>query len=440
MAKQDGNTAADQAYDADIRRLVMCYGKTLSLFKLSAVMIPISGFADCSSHGVVTYICMDTTAAECAPAPGLTQTAAIPLETARQSATDAEHAALFEHCDAITAQFQLVVSMGNAIRRRDALQLDLDTLITAGADLVTIGLAGKELQAAIVVVTQQPMSEEDHLTLADRHEALVQNVTDTCKDLLAAAQYDAVITLGRKLKELQAAKASTEEQVRSAKVAELILSSSAVATQFAHVPALLDAIQTRDELQRELTSLRNDGDNFYEIVSVGTALKAAKTAVAQQALSEAHYLTLTERQAALVQDIKDQCSRLADAEEYDALEALGLKLAEQSACNLQRGVHSAAAAPVAVVLEKPTTAVPETFKADALPAPPLVYSDLLAPALSLPTHAPSTPDNSPDNSPDWVDVADTSSTAISNSENILLTTTDDHNCVAALTALPFSEK
>jgi hypothetical protein len=141
-------------------------------------------------------------------------------------------------------------------------------------------------------------------------------------------------------------------------------------------------------------------------------------------LSETNYLTLTERQAALLQDIKDQCSRLADAEEYDALEALGLKLAELSACNLQRGVHSAAAAPVAVVLEKPTTAVPETFKADALPAPPLVYSDLLAPALSLPTHAPSTPDNSPD----WVDVADTSST------------TDDHNCVAALTALPLSEK
>jgi DnaJ-domain-containing protein 1 len=424
MAKQDGNTAADQAYDADIRRLVMCYGKTLSLFKLSAVMIPISGFADCSSHGVVTRICMDTTAVECAPAPGLTQTAGTAQRAVQQSTTNAEHSALSEQCNTITAQFQLVEAMGNAIRRRDALQLDLDTLIAAGADLVTTGLAGKDLQAAIAAVAQQPMSEEDYLTLVDRHEALVQNVTDTCKGLLGAAQYDAVIALGTKLKKLQTAKASAEEQVRSAKVAELILSCSAVATQFAHVPVLLDAIQTRDELQRELTSLRDDGDNFYEIVRVGTALKAAKAAVAQQPLSETNYLTLTERQAALLQDIKDQCSRLADAEEYDALEALGLKLAELSACNLQRGVHSAAAAPVAVVLEKPTTAVPETFKADALPAPPLVYSDLLAPALSLPTHAPSTPDNSPD----WVDVADTSST------------TDDHNCVAALTALPLSEK
>jgi hypothetical protein len=390
-------------------------------------MIPISGFADSSSHGVVTGICMDTTAAECAPAPGLTQTAGIPLEAARQSATDAEHSALFEHCDAITAQFQIVVPMGNAIRRRNALQLDLDTLITAGADLVTIGLAGKELQAAIVVVTQQPMSEEDYLTLADRYDVLVQNVTDTCKDLLAAAQYDVVIALGTKLKKLQTAKASTEEQVRSAKVAELILSCSAVATQFAHVPVLLDAIQTRDELQRELTSVREKGNNFKDVVRVGTALKVAKAVVTQQPLSEAHYLTLTERQAALVQDMEDQCGRLADAEDYEALEALEGKLAELSALHVQLGVL-----PVAAAQDEPTTAASEIRTANAPLTPPPADSDPLA-ALPLPTHALSTPDNSPD----WVDVADTHSTAASDSEGILVATAVDQDRLAVLTALPF---
>jgi predicted ATPase len=88
------------------------------------------------------------------------------------------------------------------------------------------------------------------------------------------------------------------------------------------VPALQNAIHSRDELHREITQLRNIGSNFKDIVRVGKALQAAKAAVALQPLSEEDYLTLAEKHTAVVEDVTYQCERLADAEDYDALEAL----------------------------------------------------------------------------------------------------------------------
>jgi hypothetical protein len=361
--------------------------------------------------------------------PELLQADALTSAPIQQPIMCATAAELARACDNIAAQFE---PLRDAIQHSDVLQLNLYALIAAGADLVTIGLAGKEVQAAIAVVAQQSRSEEDYLMLADRYKALVQNVTDTCKDLLAAAQYDAVITLGTKLKELQAAKASAEEQVKAAHTTAPILLCAAVA---AHVPVPRNTIRTRDELQSELTSVREMGNTSKDVERVGIVLKAAKAAVAQQPLLEADYLTLSDRRAVMVQKVTDQCERLTDAEDYDALEALESELAELSACNVQRDANSVVAASDAVVSEASITADPETlavkFTLTLLPADPALPA-----ALSLPTNAPSPADDSPD----WVDVADNLSTVTSDSEGIAVATADDQDREVALTALPFSEK
>jgi phage host-nuclease inhibitor protein Gam len=97
-----------------------------------------------------------------------------------------------------------------------------------------------------------------------------------------------------------------------------------VIAQFAHVPALRDAIQQRDELQRELATL--DTADAEEIARVGTAHKAAIAAVLQQSLSEDDYLTLSSRHAALVQEVTVMGLEMADTGEFDAVELLGAKL------------------------------------------------------------------------------------------------------------------
>jgi cell fate (sporulation/competence/biofilm development) regulator YlbF (YheA/YmcA/DUF963 family) len=94
------------------------------------------------------------------------------------------------------------------------------------------------------------------------------------------------------------------------------------------VSALRDAIQHRDELQREFTALNAAKTNFKEIARVGTAHKAAVAAVVQLPMSEKDCLTLFGRHAALVQKVKASGIEMADAGEFDVVELLGAKLEE----------------------------------------------------------------------------------------------------------------
>jgi hypothetical protein len=79
--------------------------------------------------------------------------------------------------------------------------------------------------------------------------------------------------------------------VISAQVAEC----DAVVAQLAHVPALREAIQQRDQLHSVFSALNAAKTNFMEIARVGTAHKAAIAAVLQLQLSEEDYLTLADR-------------------------------------------------------------------------------------------------------------------------------------------------
>jgi hypothetical protein len=118
-----------------------------------------------------------------------------------------------------------------------------------------------------------------------------------------------------------------------AKHAVLLGECDTMISQFAQVPVLRDAILHRDALQRDLDAL-NAETNFTEIASVGTAHLAAMAAVRQQPLSEEDYLKLKDRHAALVQKVTLTCEVLADAEDYDAVTVLGVKLNELKALNV----------------------------------------------------------------------------------------------------------
>jgi hypothetical protein len=361
------------------------------------------------------------------------------------------HLALLNECDTAISQFKQVPNLWALLKKRTEQQLALDLLATTSDDWEAVGTAGKMVETVTAAVLQQPLSEADYWGLASRYEALVQKMANTCKDLQAARQYDSVIALGAKLKELKEAWNTAVEQVEAvhyaavadAKAAELwqlTLSCDAVAAQFAYVPALQNAIQIRDSLQGELTSLRGSGSNFREIVRVGTALKAAKAAVAQQQLSEANYLTLPDRHAALVQKVTDQCKKLADAEDYDALEALAIKLEELILLDVKRGaishlpVHEGT---VNAIPQVTVAAAPEeaSARAAAVPEPtPLCKPPALA--LCLPTYPPATEGDSPD----WLDVGGPASTESSGSDDISVASTTEPDRVELFSALPFHVK
>jgi hypothetical protein len=104
--------------------------------------------------------------------------------------------------------------------------------------------------------------------------------------------------------------------------------------EFADVPALKDAMQRRDELQREFTALNAAKTNFKEIARVGAAHKAAVATVSRLSRCEKDYAMLADRHAALVLKVTTMCVELADAGDFDALSTLATKLEELKALDV----------------------------------------------------------------------------------------------------------
>jgi hypothetical protein len=88
------------------------------------------------------------------------------------------------------------------LKRRNALRAQYDALDAAGEDFKAIAAValGLQLQAS----ETGRLTEKDYLTLADRHAALVQRVTERCKELTKAREFAAVTTLGTQLSALKA--------------------------------------------------------------------------------------------------------------------------------------------------------------------------------------------------------------------------------------------
>jgi hypothetical protein len=75
------------------------------------------------------------------------------------------------------------------IQQTQLLQAQFDAAEAAAEDFVLIGTLGTQLQQLEKESAQLSLSEEDYLTLADRHAALVQQVTDQCRNLKAAGHF-----------------------------------------------------------------------------------------------------------------------------------------------------------------------------------------------------------------------------------------------------------
>jgi serine/threonine protein kinase len=107
--------------------------------------------------------------------------------------------------------------------------------------------------------------------------------------------------------------------------AALFRECDTVIAQFAHVPALRDAIQQRDDLQTQLGAAAKR-QNYTMVTVLGMKLTALQETIARMPLSEEIYRTLPMRQATLEQKVALQCEDLTTAHNWAAIEPLAAKL------------------------------------------------------------------------------------------------------------------
>jgi hypothetical protein len=124
----------------------------------------------------------------------------------------APHCPLLSECDTIIKEVKSAPCLRDAIQRRNELKGELAALNAAKTPFKMMAGVGTAHKAAVAAVLQQPLSEEDYLTLAGRHESLLRKVRETCKQLADAENHDALATLGAKLDELEALDVSTLPQ------------------------------------------------------------------------------------------------------------------------------------------------------------------------------------------------------------------------------------
>jgi hypothetical protein len=104
---------------------------------------------------------------------------------------------------------KLLAELANAPARRDLdqrkgkVQAQFDAA-DAADDFLLVAKLGMQLQQLEKESAQLPLSEEDYLTLADRHAALVQRVTDQCKELKVAKDFVALAAVAEHLGALKA--------------------------------------------------------------------------------------------------------------------------------------------------------------------------------------------------------------------------------------------
>jgi formyltetrahydrofolate synthetase len=290
----------------------------------------------------------------------------------------APHAVFMRECYAIITQFSHAPAVRAAVQQRDELQREFTALNAAKANFKEIARVGTAHKAAVTTVSKQWPAEEDYLTLADRHAALLQKLTAVCKELVDAEDYETVTVIGAQLKELKALDASSLPSSRdnhtdtnNAKPAAPPRTHCCVpdcglvegecdvlVAQLANVTRTQKAIQHRDELHDALRALKVAMADFEAIGQAGKALKAANAELAQLPLSEEDYLKLADRHAALVQKVSTTCAELSDAGEFDALEALAAKLEELKALDVSALPQSWANDPV-LAPAPPTTSAEE---------------------------------------------------------------------------------
>jgi hypothetical protein len=112
-------------------------------------------------------------------------------------------------CADLLRQITLAPRRAVLLHQRAALELQLHTAMRATTeDFVLIGTLGTQLQELQKESAQLPLSEEDYLTLADRHAALVEQLTEKCRELKDAMEFAALKATAESLAALKAADVS----------------------------------------------------------------------------------------------------------------------------------------------------------------------------------------------------------------------------------------
>jgi hypothetical protein len=90
------------------------------------------------------------------------------------------------------------------MQRLAAAQAQYDAAEAAFTNLPLVASLGEALHALQQESAQLPLSEEDYLTLLERRSALVQRVTDRCKNLIQEQLFDDLARLDTQLKATKA--------------------------------------------------------------------------------------------------------------------------------------------------------------------------------------------------------------------------------------------
>jgi hypothetical protein len=205
------------------------------------------------------------------------------------------------------------------------LRQELSSLTAANASLVA--LCEEEQRQRLMLTEQVAFLQQDWSRLSDRLEAQAQAVVN-----LPVAAPQPVIMRGKRLAGEQALE-PTQPAVDDPLLRPLVGECDSIMAQFAHVPALRDAIQQRDELQAQLEAAE-EGDDFVLVGSLGEELDALNLKSDEQPLSEEDYLTMFDRHVALVQKVTETCRELTKAKVYAEVKLLGAKLQELKALDV----------------------------------------------------------------------------------------------------------
>jgi hypothetical protein len=284
--------------------------------------------------------------------------AAVKIQIQEQSSLIAANTSLAVLCEDERRQrlalAEQVASLQQQLTERDQSVADMQARLQTADKALRAGQSTAESTAASLELAlsreaaalAEKVSAEQRAALAEQELTRLSSVVADLEQQLAAAR--AISTTRPPLPSPLPASTppATQQESNPEQRAALVRECDTVIAQFAHVPALRDAIQQRDQLQSEFAALKASKTDFAASVKVGRELKALQEAILQLPLPEEDYLTMAGRHAALVHKMTVLCERLLENEDLDALDTVAAKLEELKALDVSALPQSWANDPV----------------------------------------------------------------------------------------------
>jgi hypothetical protein len=255
-----------------------------------------------------------------------------------------------------------------ALAQRDELQTQLDLLESGSADFARAAVLGLQLTTLRQASVQLPLSEEDYLTLPDRHAALLQKVTIKCEELRNEGRCEAALkSLSGKLdlvkgldltsfahgaagnnthvgtlrhhscnlccvfSGLEIARVpvtpTTPPAHNAAKLYGLQRECSTLLQLVSSAPTVRQVLQRKHRVQAQIGGLEAAEEvDYCAVGDLLLQLESLDLQAARLPMTEEDYLTLKNRHAALVKTVTTVCRQLIKARQYAALRDMAAQL------------------------------------------------------------------------------------------------------------------